>query len=100
MKLIDRLNAVHASGKFNDGIQVRIAYHSNGNTYGYYTSDGNFYESFDQGTNAHKIFNDFIKAKNIVVTEIDKKESMWNDNWRAEHELNPTEKAPSFKSKW
>lgn len=99
MKLIDKLNADYASGKFNDGILVRIAYRSNGNTYSYYTNDGNFYESFNQATSAHKIFSDFVKANSITVTEIEK-EPIWRDNWRAEHAINPTEKAPSFKSKW
>ena len=100
MKLIDRLNADFANGKFTNGISVKINYRNNGNTYAYYTNDGKFYESFDQATNAIKIFSDFIKANNIEVTEICEKEPMWDDNWRAENKFNPTEKAPSFKSKW
>lgn len=100
MKLIEKLNADYTSGKFNDGITVKVNYRSDGNTYSYFTSDGNFYESFGQATNAMKIFSDFIKANNIEVTEVDAKEPMWNDNYRAEHPLDPTEKAPSFKSRW
>ena len=100
MKLMEKLNADYASGKFSDGMTLKVNYSNSGNTYSYFTSDGNFYESFKQATNAMKIFSDFIKANNIEVTEICDKEPMWNDNWRSEHPLNPTEKAPSFKSKW
>ena len=100
MKLIEKLNADYASGKFNGGITVKVNHSNRGNTYSYFTSDGNFYESFGQATNAMKIFSDFIKANNIEVTEVRDKEPIWNDNWKSEHPLNPTEKAPSFKSKW
>lgn len=100
MKLMEKLNTDYASGKFNGGITVKVNHSNRGNTYSYFTSDGNFYESFEQATNAMKIFSDFIKANNIEVTENCDKEPMWNDNWRSEHPLNPTEKAPSFKSKW
>lgn len=100
MKLIEKLNADYASGKFNGGFTLKVQYRSCGNVYSYYTSNGNFYEAYEQGTNAMRIFNEFVKANNIEVTEVDDKEPMWNDDWRAEHPLNPTEKAPSFKSRW
>lgn len=99
MKLIEKLNADYASGKFSGGFTLKVTYSNSGNTYSYFTGDGIFYESFGQATNAMKIFSDFIKANNIEVTEICDKEPMWGDNWRSEHPLNPTEKAPSFKSR-
>lgn len=99
MKLMDRLTADYASGKFSDGLTLKVRYSNSGNTYCYSTSEG-FYESFKQATNALNIFSNFIKANNIEVTEISEIKPMWNDNWRSEHPLNPTEKAPSFKVKW
>lgn len=100
MKLIDRLSADYTSGKFNGGISVLVIYSCKGNTYNYYTSDGKFYEQVEQATKAHRTFNDFMRANNIKVTEIGKKNPIWDDNWRAVNEINPMEKSPSFKSRW
>ena len=99
MKLMEKLNADYTIGKFADGLTLKVKHSSRGNTYCYFTSEG-FYETFRQATNSLNIFNDFIKSNNIEVTEIPDKEPMWNDNWRSDHPFDPTEKAPSFKSKW
>ena len=77
MKLIDRLSADYTSGKFNGGISVLVIYSCKGNTYNYYTSDGKFYEQVEQATKAHRTFNDFMRANNIKVTEIGKKNPIW-----------------------
>ena len=45
-------------------------------------------------------FERFIKAHDIIVTEIDKPQPFWIDNFRSENKFDPTEQAPSFKSKW
>lgn len=99
MKLMNRLTADYASGKFTDGLILKVKHSNRGNMYCYFTKDG-FYASFKQATNALNVFSDFIKGKNIEVTELCDKEPMWNDNWRSKNPLNPTEKAPSFKAKW
>lgn len=97
MKFIERLTKDYENGRFDCGLTLRVNHRSNGNTYFYFTNDGEMYESFAQTSAALKIFKAFIVSHDIKVDTISK-EPMWGDNYRSEHELNPTETPPSFKT--
>lgn len=99
MRLIERLTADYNNGKFANGMTMKIDYRSDGNRYCYYINN-ELYMMVKQATSTHGTFERFIAEHSIEVKDITEHKSMWNDNWRNEHGCNPTEKAPSFKSKW
>ena len=97
-KLVDILAEMRENGKLNNGITFKKLY---GNpTYYSYTASGELIAHCVQTSKGIGIIEEFCKENSITLTEIDKKPSMWNDNYRNENGFNPTEQAPSFKSKW
>lgn len=99
MKFSEKLQKDFEAGCFSNGLKLKIHYSTSGNTYNYLLGD-ELYKSFHQCSRTLTEFECFIKVHDIKVTEIGKKGPFWNDNYRTENRFEPTEKAPSFKSKW
>lgn len=100
MKFIEKLTNDLNAGRL-DGIKVKCDFHSNGNIYTYILSDDTWYGNYRQGTNALAIIRRFLSDNGITAIDITPPSP--HANWcktRTETPYNPTERAPSFKSKW
>ena len=61
-----------------------------------YERDGKTYEKKTVTTIEERDGKKFAKVE-TVESEV---KTLWNDGYRNSHPINPTEKAPSFKSRW
>lgn len=98
MKVIEKLKELAENNQINE-INVKIDYRTYGNTY-HYSVNGQNICNVKQTSKTINAIEDFAKENNIPIVEIGKKPDMWTDNWRSEIPFDPTEKAPSFKSRW